>query len=157
MNNNHETVSRNHDAYIKEMKMHIGQLSRQITNLPSSSGGFTGNTVDKPKNESCKAVETGFGVITEKGQDEIVKEDVIEKEEDVIEKEESGNQGDEEEKGVTIDQLIDTNSLWRRTKKQVLSDPNPELPDYVKPPYPIFKKKLVHEDEAGMLPNLKKY
>lgn len=33
-------------------------------------------------------------MITKKGEDEVVEEDVIEKEEDVIEKYESNNQGD---------------------------------------------------------------
>lgn len=45
-------MSRNHDAFIKDLKMQIDQLSKQIVALPSSSGGFTGNTVDNPKNES---------------------------------------------------------------------------------------------------------
>lgn len=51
-------MSRNHDAFIKKLETQIGQLSRQIIALPSSSEGFTGTTVDNPKNESCKAVET---------------------------------------------------------------------------------------------------
>lgn len=73
-------MSRNHDASIKNLEMQICQLSRQINPLPRSSEGFTCNIVDNPKNESCKAVETGFGMIIEKGEDEIVKEDVIMKE-----------------------------------------------------------------------------
>lgn len=36
-----------------------------------------------------------------------------------------------------------------------MSDPNPESPDYIKPPYPIIKKKLVHKDEEGMLEKFK--
>lgn len=110
VNKNHETMSRNHDALIKNLEMRIGQLSRQIVILPSYSGGFTCNTVDNPKNESYKIVETYFGFITENDEDEIVKEDVIEKEE-------SKNQGDQEARGFTLDQLIDKNSPWRRTKK----------------------------------------
>lgn len=84
--------------------------------MPSSSGGFTGNTVDNPKNESCKDVETDFGVRIEKGEIEIVKEDVIERKECGIQKEENGNQGDKEEREFTLDQLIDKNSPWRRNK-----------------------------------------
>ena len=90
--------------------MQIGQLSRQITTLPRSGGGFRSNIMANPKNETCKAVETDFEVITKQGEDEIV-------EEDVIEKEESGNQGEKEEIRVTIEQLIDKNSHLRRTKK----------------------------------------
>lgn len=49
------------------------------------------------------------------------------------EKEESKNQGDQ---GVTIGQLID-----KRTKKQILNDPNQQLTNYINPFYPIIKKK----------------
>lgn len=37
--------------------MKIGQLSWQMAAQNSSYGGFIGNTVDNPKNESCKAIE----------------------------------------------------------------------------------------------------
>ena len=84
-------MSRNHNASIKSLEMQIGQLSRQIVVLPSSSGGFTGNTVDNPKNETCKALEAGFEVITNIGKDEVMEEVLIEKDEKVSEKEESEN------------------------------------------------------------------
>ncbi|XP_050909769.1 uncharacterized protein LOC127123611 [Lathyrus oleraceus] len=71
VNKNHEIMSRNHDESIKNLETHIAQLSRQIVVLPSSSEGFIGNTMDNPKNETCKDVETDFGVITEKGKPEI--------------------------------------------------------------------------------------
>lgn len=58
--------------------MQIGQLSRKITALPSSSGGFTGNIVDNPKNETCKALETSFKVITNICEDDVMKEVLIE-------------------------------------------------------------------------------
>lgn len=35
----------------------MGQLSRQITAQPSSTGGFIDNTVDIPNNESCHVIE----------------------------------------------------------------------------------------------------
>lgn len=73
VNRNHEEMSRNHNASIKNMDMKIGQLSRQIVVLLSSSEGFTGNTVENPKNETCKVVDTNLGVIIEKGKDEIDK------------------------------------------------------------------------------------
>lgn len=65
----------------------------------------------------------------------------MEKEEVRTASEESKNKGDREERGVTIEQLIDKNSPSRRTKKHILNYPNPELPNYIKPPYPIIKKK----------------
>lgn len=96
-------MSRNHDASIKNLETHIGQLSRQITALPSSSREFTSNTVDNPNNETCKVMEMDFGVVTKKGEAEKVKKVKIEIKEGGSEKEDSENQGDKEERGITID------------------------------------------------------
>lgn len=41
------------------------------------------------------------------------------------------------------------------TKNKILNEPNPPLPDYIKPPYPIIKKKLVHKDKFGMFEKFK--
>lgn len=49
-------------------------------------------------------------MITNKGEDEIVEEELMEMEEVRTEREENKNQGDQEERGVTIEQLIDKNS-----------------------------------------------
>lgn len=62
-------MSRNYGVSIKNLETKIGQFTRQIVALPCSSGGFTSNIVYNPKNESCKAVEIDFGVITKKGED----------------------------------------------------------------------------------------
>lgn len=78
VNKQHETMSKNYDASIQFLEMQIGQLSHQIAVLRSSSGGFTCNTVDNPKSETCKALERRFEVITNRGEDEIVGEDLIE-------------------------------------------------------------------------------
>lgn len=134
-------MSKNHDTSIKFLEMQIGQLSRQITSLLGSSGGFTVNIIDNPINKSCKAVKTGFMGITNMGENEIMDEDLIEKEEVRTTREESKNQGDQDERGITGEKLIDKNSPWIRTKKNILNDPNPELPDYIKLPYLIIKKK----------------
>ena len=72
-------MSRNHDASIKNLETHIGQLSWQIAVLPSSSRGFTNNTIDNPKNETWKVVETNFGVVTKMDKAERVQEDEIKK------------------------------------------------------------------------------
>lgn len=47
---------------------------------------------------------------------------------------------EDEVKGYTLDQFINKDSPFRRTKKHILKESNPELPDYIKPPYPILKK-----------------
>lgn len=74
-------MSNNHDASIKNLEVHIGQLSRQTTTLYGSIEGFISNTIDNPKNESCKVVEISFEVITDMGEDEIMEEELMEKEE----------------------------------------------------------------------------
>lgn len=91
VNKNHEIISRNHDASIKNFETRIGQLFRKIAALSSSSEGFIGNTIDNPKSETCKVVETYFRVVTTKGEAERTLEDEIEKKEGRIEKEESEN------------------------------------------------------------------
>lgn len=110
--------------------------------------------MDNPKNETCKTLEAVFEVINNMGKEKIMEEAVIEEEEVGTEKEESKNQSDQAEKGVIIEKLIDKNSHWRRTKKQIMNDPNPKLPDYVKLTYPIIKKPL-QEDEAWLFVRFK--
>lgn len=111
--------------------------------------------MDNPKNETCKALETSFEVIANRGEDEIMEEDLIEEEEVGTEKGESKNHSDQTKKGVTIEQLMDENSPWRRTKKQTLNNPNLDLPDYIKLSYPIIKKKPLQEDEAWLFARFK--
>lgn len=57
VNRQQETISKNHEASIKSLEMQIGQLSRQVGSIPSSNGGFMGNIIDNPKNDTCKAIE----------------------------------------------------------------------------------------------------
>lgn len=94
-------------------------------------------------------------MVTRKKEAEKVKESKIEENDCEIEKEESGNQCEEQERGVALYHLIDKNYPWKRTKDQTLNEPNPSLPDYIKLPYPITKKKLVQEDVARMFENFK--
>ncbi|XP_050890825.1 uncharacterized protein LOC127096274 [Lathyrus oleraceus] len=49
----------------------------------------------------------------------------------------------------TLDKLIDKDSPFQRTKNQIINEPNPPLPDYIKPPYPSNKKKPKREIEVG--------
>lgn len=62
---------------------------------------------------------------TNKGEDEIVEEILSEKEELKIEKENSNNQGDREERGVTIEQLIDKTPLGEELRSKSKMSPNP--------------------------------
>lgn len=52
-------------------------------------------------------------------------------------------------KGETLHKFIDKDSPFRRTKKQIINEPNPDLPDYIKPPYPLIKKKPNRKLEVG--------
>ncbi|CAJ2677643.1 unnamed protein product [Trifolium pratense] len=56
-----ETSNRNHEASIRNLETQIGQISKQVA--AQSSGGFAGNTLDNPKNESCKAIELRSRVV----------------------------------------------------------------------------------------------
>lgn len=53
------------------------------------------------------------------------------------------------ERGEPLDKLIDKDSPFRRTKNQIINEPNPHFPDYIKPPYPLSKKKSKRELEVG--------
>lgn len=64
-------------------------------------------------------------MITNKGEDEIVEGVLMEKEEVKTKKEQTNNQGNQEDIRVTIGQLIDEKSPWRRIKKQIFNDPDP--------------------------------
>ena len=68
----------------------------------------------------------------------------------MIEIEENGEQGGKEGRGPTLDHFIDKNSLWRRTEKKIITEPNPPLLDYIKPTFPIIKNEHIQEDETMM-------
>lgn len=51
-------------------------------------------------------------------------------------------------KRYTLNQFIDKYSPFRKTKKHILTKPNLELPDYIKPPYLIRKKTPKKEKEV---------
>lgn len=59
----------------------------------------------------------------------------------------SENEINDKVKGWTLNQFIDNNSPYRRTKKHILIDPNYVLPDYIKTPYPFLKDKHKKKDE----------
>ncbi|XP_050909933.1 uncharacterized protein LOC127123788 [Lathyrus oleraceus] len=142
------------DALWKDLVKRLNFLiSREITLIPTPT--IPDGKITRILDGSFKDVETSFELITNRGENEIVEEDLMEKEELMTEREESKNQGDQEEIGATIEQLIDKNSSWRRTKKQILNYPNPELPDYIKPPYLIIKKKPLQEDEVKLFTKFK--
>ena len=55
MKSSQEVIQRNNEASMNSLDNQIGQLAKQIAN--QSSKGFSGNTKDNPKNESCKVIE----------------------------------------------------------------------------------------------------
>lgn len=52
-------------------------------------------------------------------------------------------------RGETLDKFIDKDSSFRRTKNQIINEPTPLLSDYIKPPYPLSKKRPKREMEVG--------
>ncbi|CAJ2663201.1 unnamed protein product [Trifolium pratense] len=167
-----ELSNKNHEASIRNLETQIGQLSRQFTE--TLNGGFGGNTVDNPKNESCKAIGLRSRVVPSvvetkkekkkevevevergnKGEGEVENEwlivDEVEVENERVEEEKSENgvKGTSEGEVEKKEKLIDECSILRKTKKQILEDCGKEkiIPPYVKLPYPHLKKKKDKEE-----------
>ncbi|KAK2410681.1 hypothetical protein QL285_046032 [Trifolium repens] len=165
-----ELAQKNNEASIKNLETQIGQLSRQVA--ATQNGGFGGNTVDNPKNESCKAISLRSRVVPSvvetkkekkrnvevekksKGEGEvenewlIVDEGEVEKKRVDEEKSDNGVKGTSEGEVERKEKLIDADSILRRTKKQILEDCGKEqvVPPYVKLPYPHLKKKKDKEE-----------
>lgn len=51
--------------------------------------------------------------------------------------------------GKTFDKFIDKDLPFRRTKNHIINEPNPLFSDYIKPPYPLKKKKPKRELKVG--------
>ncbi len=87
-----EVVQINNEASMKSLENQIGHLAKQIAN--QSSRGFSGNTQDNPKNESCKVIELRskkiltplVSKVTKKNEDVVVEES----EKGAVEKNENG-------------------------------------------------------------------
>lgn len=94
----------------------------------SSSWLFIGNIMDNMKSETCKVIEFRNRVVVDK---EV---------ENNSEGGKSEGTNDGEVRGYTFDQFIEKNSPFRRTKKQILNEPNLDILDYIEPPYSILKK-----------------
>lgn len=140
------------------LETQLGQLDEQ------NKGGFSGNTQDNPKNESCNAIElrskkvlTPLVPKAPKKVDEVMGEDgeVEKNNEGVVEKEiEQGVVEDERKKeieGEKSEKLIDENSILRKSKSQMLKDGDQQqvVPSYVKLPYPhLAKKKKKKKEES---------
>lgn len=57
MRQNQILMNKNTEASIKILEMQVSQLYHQVKTEVTTSGGFIGNNVDNPKNETCKAIE----------------------------------------------------------------------------------------------------
>ncbi|XP_045830999.1 uncharacterized protein LOC123922316 [Trifolium pratense] len=150
-----ETSNRNHEASIRNLEIQIGQISKQVT--AQSNGGFAGNTLDNPRNESCNAIGLRSrvvpSVVSKKSEkikeSEVEKEGGVEKNERLEEEEsENENKGNTEGEVKKIEKLIDADSMLRKTKAQLLKEHGKEqvIPYYVKLPYPHLKKKKEKEE-----------
>jgi len=149
------------------LETQIGQMAKQIAE--QNKGGFSGNTKENPKNETCNVVElrskkvlTPLVPKAPKKVDEVVEEEVnngvVEKNvEDVVEKDiehgvvqkesdhgvvenERKKKNNEEEKS---EKLINVDSILRKSKSQLLKDGDKlqVIPSYVKLCYTHLAKK----------------
>jgi len=166
-----EVERKNNEASRKMLETQIGQMAKQIAE--QNKGGFSGNTKENPKNESCNAIElrskkvlTPLVPKAPKKVEEVVVE--VEKDgeseknvEDVVEKEiEHGVVENERDQGVVknerkkkiegekSEKLIDEDSILRKSRSQLLKDRDkPQIiPSYVKLPYPHLAKKKKKEE-----------
>jgi len=55
MKKSQEAERKNNEAYRKMLETQIGQMAKQLAE--QSKGGFSGNTKDNPKNETCNVIE----------------------------------------------------------------------------------------------------
>lgn len=135
---------KNQEASIRNLENQIGQLSKQVAK--SSQSTFSGNTVTIPK-EHCKAITLRIGKVVET---QVQKKVQIE-EKSIEEGERQEEVIDVEEEELRIEKgkskLIDENSPFRKTKKEILRDSlqPQELPSFVKLPYPHVGKKKENE------------
>jgi hypothetical protein len=161
MKKSQEAERKNNEASRKMLETQLGQLAKQLAE--QNKGGFSGNTTENPRNESCNAIElrskkvlTPFVPNVPKKVDEVVvegeKDGEVENDgEDVVKNvinqgvvENERKKKIEEEKS---EKLIDENSILRRTRSQILKDGDkPQIiPSYVKLPYPHLAKKKKKE------------
>ncbi|XP_045802710.1 uncharacterized protein LOC123896356 [Trifolium pratense] len=88
------------------------EISKQV--VAQSSGGFAGNTLDNPRNESCNAIGLRSRVVP---SGEVEKEGGVEKNERLAEeKGENGNKGNTEGEVEKIEKLIDAESMLRKNQ-----------------------------------------
>ncbi|CAJ2642480.1 unnamed protein product [Trifolium pratense] len=146
-----ETSNRNHEASIRNLETQIGQMSKQVA--AQSNGGFAGNTLDNPRNESLEKKSETEGEVENEwlivNDGEVEKEGGVEKNERLEEeKNENENKGNTEGEVEKIEKLIDADSMLRKTKAQLLKEHGKEqvIPSYVKLPYPHLKKKKEKEE-----------
>ena len=98
MKKSQEAERKNNEASRKLLETQIGQMAKQLAE--QSKGGFSSNTKDNPKNETCNAIElrskkvlTPLAPKAKKIVDEVVEEEEIDDEveeennEGVVEKE----------------------------------------------------------------------
>jgi len=146
------------------LESQIGQMAKQLAE--QSKGGFSGNTIDNPKNETCNVIElrsrkvlTPLVPKAKKTVDEVVLEEAeidgeVEKnyDEGVVEKENDQGVVEKEKKekieGEKSEKLIDEDSILRKSKSQILKDGDkPQVvPSYVKLPYLHLAKKKKKEE-----------
>ena len=137
-------------------------MAKQIAE--QNKGGFSGNTKENPKNESCNAIElrskkvlTPLAPKVPKKVEEVVvevdKNGEVENNVEVVVENESDhgvveNERREKIEGEKSEKLIDADSILKKSKSKLLKDEDkPQvIPSYVKLPYPHLAEKKKKEE-----------
>jgi len=157
-----EAERKNNETSRKMFETQIGQMAKKIAK--QNKGGFSGNTKENPKNESCNAIElrskkvlTPLVPRVQKKVEEVVVEvdnnGEVENNVEVLVENESDHGVVENERkkkieGEKSEKLIDADSILRKSKSELLKDGDkPQvIPSYVKLPYPHLAKKKKKEE-----------
>lgn len=131
-----------HVESMKRLEGSISNLSKQNTSIAHERG-------------DCDAIElrnhTVPFVPSMNKQKRIMEQSSEKDEETKTKPTEEGVSRETIVRGDKLDKFIDKDSPFRRTKQQIINEPNPDLPNYIKPPNPFIKKKPKREMEVGSL------
>ncbi|PNX73069.1 hypothetical protein L195_g028967 [Trifolium pratense] len=158
MKSSQETSNKNHEASIKNLEVQMGQLSRQFSML-QNNGGFGGNTLDNPTNESCNGItlrsrEILERQVIEKTSKKKMNEGEVEKERDNGVVENMRDEGEVEneklsrEVEVSDDEEVEVEKqreLRKKEKKKSEKGKGVDESPYARVPYPR-KKRVKNQD-----------
>lgn len=132
-----DSLKQNHEETIKRLDRIISNLSKQVLLVTQEKGNYD---VIELRSYTIPSASSKQKPIVEQRKDNVEEPNSTPIEDEV---------SDETlEKGETLDKAIDKDSPFRRTKNQIINEPNLPLLDYMKPSYSLNKKKPKREMEV---------